>query len=462
MTLPSAAVDYHVGPHQALAEIEQVPWESLNAGDTVNIHWRSEPYRSKWVLCRQGTAGNPISVRGISNESGELPVIDGIDAKTRGQLNFWNEDRGVIKIGGANNPPDTMPRHITIENLDIRSGRPPYRFTGRHGETPYRSNAASVYIEKGEHIVVRGCVLRDSGNGLFIGGDVKHAMIDSCYIYDNGIEGSIYEHNTYTTASGLVYQFNRFGKLRTGCLGNNLKDRSAGLVVRYNWIEDGNRQLDLVDSSGHDPSVDYHTTLVYGNVLIEHDGEGNSQIVHYGGDSGSTGRYRKGTLYFYHNTVVSYRGGNTTLFRLSTNDESVECWNNILYVTAPGSRFALINDAGAAVFHRNFIKPNWTVSHSGSISGTVTVMADTIAGENPYFTDIDKKDFFLDDRSLCVDQAIPLPFPALSDHAVRYQYLPHRTFGQRPLDHRLDIGAFETKEVQTLIDSTEWPEKDGN
>ncbi|WP_419641612.1 hypothetical protein, partial [Thiolapillus sp.] len=63
---------------------------------------------------------------------------------------------------------------------------------------------------------------------------------------------------------------------------------------------------------------------MYGNVLIEPDGAGNSQMVHYGGDSGDSGDsgnesiYRKGTLYFYHNTVVSTRDGNTTLVRLST------------------------------------------------------------------------------------------------------------------------------------------------
>ena len=40
-------------------------------------------------------------------------------------------------------------------------------------------------------------------------------------------------------------------------------------------------------------------------MLIETGGAGNRQIVHYGGDSGTTANYRKGTLYFYNNTVVS-------------------------------------------------------------------------------------------------------------------------------------------------------------
>ena len=77
--------------------------------------------------------------------------------------------------------------------------------------------------------------------------------------------GSIYEHNAYTEALGIVYQFNHFGPLCASCLGNNLKDRSAGTVVRYNWIEGGNRQLDLVESDSAtyraDPVVSAHVRL---------------------------------------------------------------------------------------------------------------------------------------------------------------------------------------------------------
>ena len=49
---------------------------------------------------------------------------------------------------------------------------------------------------------------------------------------------------------------------------------------------------------------------------IPHD-QGTSQIVHYGGDSGTTSDYRKGTLYFFHNTVVSTK---------SIEDEEEKGW----------------------------------------------------------------------------------------------------------------------------------------
>jgi hypothetical protein len=133
------------------------------------IYWRSTPYKEKWVICRQGTQAAPITVRGVPGPAGELPVIDGNGATTRSALNYWNETRAVIKIGGANVPADTLPKFITLENLDIRSARPPYTFVAANGSTQaYANNASSIYVEKGENITVRNCIIHDSGNGFFV------------------------------------------------------------------------------------------------------------------------------------------------------------------------------------------------------------------------------------------------------------------------------------------------------
>lgn len=132
--LPTAlsATVYHVGPGQAYDAIGGVPWESLAAGDSVMIHWRSEPYREKWVICRVGSPAAPIVVRGLPSSAGERPVVSGENATTRPQLNYWNRERGVVKIGGASVPPDCMPAHIIIEGLRIRSARP-LHLRRRHG-----------------------------------------------------------------------------------------------------------------------------------------------------------------------------------------------------------------------------------------------------------------------------------------------------------------------------------------
>ena len=434
---------YPVGPGRTYENIGDVPWESLDAGDSVLIHYRESPYREKWVICRAGTENAPIVVKGIPNGKGELPVIDGRDATTRSALNYWNEQRGVIKIGGANNPPDILPAYIIIENLDIRSGRPPYSFQGRSGLTDYVNNAAAIYIEKGEHILIRGCILHDCGNGLFCGSQTTDLVVEQNYIYDNGIEGRFYEHNNYTEAYGILFQFNHFGGLRTDCDGNNLKDRSAGCIIRYNWIENGNRQLDLVESDEQEWLSDpaYRSTYVYGNILVEGDGEGNSQIIHYGGDGGDESRYRKGTLYLYNNTIISTRSGNTTLLRLSSNDESCDARNNIIYTTASGSRLAMLNSSGTISLRNNWLKNGWVNSHSPG-SETVNDLGNK-SGEEPGFLDFGTQDFQLGEGSPCINGGTSLPGEILPEHLPDMHYIRHRLMESRPSDAILDIGAYE-------------------
>ncbi len=441
---------YEVGPNKPYISIGAVPWESLQAGDTVLIYWRSTAYKEKFVICRQGTQAAPITVRGVLGPNGELPVIDGNGATTRSVLNYWNQERSVIKIGGANNPPDTLPKYITIENLDIRSARTPYTFVGNNGTTQaYTNNASSIYVEKGENITVRNCTLHDCGNGFFVASSdalaSRNILVEGNYIYDNGIENSLFEHNNYTAAIGITFQYNRFGPLRAGCLGNNLKDRSAGLVVRYNWIESGNRQLDLVD--GEDSSLirndpRYRETFVYGNVLIEPAGAGNRQITHYGGDSGATANYRKGILFFYNNTLVSTRTDRTTLFRLSTNEETCDFRNNINYVTLAGSSVSLVDADGVLNMTHNWFKPGF-VSTFGTLTGTINNDGTSVFGTSPGFVDEAGQDYNLAAGSACLNAGAQLHSTAFLANNVTRQYVKHQAGEDRLNDGILDIGAFE-------------------
>ncbi|HAH44014.1 MAG TPA: polysaccharide-degrading enzyme, partial [Planctomycetaceae bacterium] len=59
-TTDAEATIYEVGPGKKYSLVEKVPWESLVAGDEVQIHWRPQPYHTKWVLCRRGTKDKPI------------------------------------------------------------------------------------------------------------------------------------------------------------------------------------------------------------------------------------------------------------------------------------------------------------------------------------------------------------------------------------------------------------------
>ncbi|MHC4841737.1 MAG: right-handed parallel beta-helix repeat-containing protein [Planctomycetota bacterium] len=453
---PLAAATYRVGPGQTYSNINDAPLENLAAGDVLEIHWRSTPYAEKFVIAAAGTAANPIVVRGIPNGSnGALPVITGQNATTRTQLNYWGENRGVIKLGGASVPNSAMPEYVTIEYLEVRSGHQNYTFTDDTGGTGvgYAGNAAAIYIENGQHIRIQNCELHDSGNGLFCGpgGGVGSGTLTTDlyvgynYIYDNGNTGSAFEHNSYCESSGILYEFNRFGPTKTGAGGNNLKDRSANCVVRYNWIESGNRQLDLVeaDGSGIDTISGYDTTYVYGNVLIEPNGAGNSQIIHYGGDNGTATFYRKGTLHLYNNTIYSTRTGNTTLIRLSTNSETCDCRNNIIHVSASGSSLAMIDDTGTLNLRSNWIKTGYVTSHTATPSGTAINVSGNLTGSDPGWTNVGALDFSLAVAGPCIDMGTTLNAATLPAHNVSQVYSKHQQASTRPTDVTLDIGAFE-------------------
>ncbi|MCP3104672.1 polysaccharide-degrading enzyme [Myxococcus sp. K15C18031901] len=438
-SLAAQAAEYRVGPDQAYASIGAVPWEALQPGDTVYIHARLTPYVEKWVLGRRGTATAPITVRGVRDEAGNLPVIVGENATTRSQLDFWNEQRGILKIGGANSPADTLPAYIVVEDLHLRRARG--SFTGRSGSSSYTANAAAIFIEKGEHITIRGCVLEDSGNGLFIASETSDVLVERNEIRGNGNTGSIKEHNAYTEALGITYQFNRFGPLCVGCQGNNLKDRSAGTVIRYNWIEGGNRQLDLVDSESPKLLADasYGRTFVYGNVLIEHDGAGNRQIIHFGGDSGNVANYRP-QLYLFHNTVVSTRTDRTTLLRLSDNTQTADVTSNVVMVTASGSNnLSLSDEAGTLRHGGNWYAPGYLPAF-GPVTGAVVDTGGNLTGSNPGFVD-PAGNYHLEPASPLRGKAVAPPAEARG-MLVDRQYVKHRGAEQRVVSSPAHIGAF--------------------
>jgi hypothetical protein len=438
--LHAATID--VGPGMACTSIGAVPWESLAAGDVVRIHWRPEPYREKWVINRSGTQTAPITVSGVPGPGGALPVVSGQDATTRRKLNYWGRERSVIKVGGASVPGDAKAAWIVIENLDIASAREPYSYTAPNGTVErYASAASSIYIETAEHVTIRNCTIRDSSNGLFVAYNPSaDILVSGCRIFGNGKDGSPYEHNVYTETRGIVFEYNRFGPLRTGCPGNNLKDRSAGTVVRYNWIEGGNRQLDLVESTEHAEIYDdpaYRTTLVYGNILIEPAGDGNRQMIHYGGDNGNQARYRAGMLHLYGNTLVSLRPDRTVMLRLSTAAEHADARNNIVYTTAPGSTVALLEDVGVLACASNWLKPGYKTSVTGGGSVTETGI---LTGVRPGFVDEAGQDYHLAPGSPCLGAATRLAAAVLPVHDLLRQYVSHQQSAARAA--ATDIGAF--------------------
>jgi len=460
------SIEYNIGPTQNLSSLDEVPWLSLQAGDVVNIHYRLQPYRTKIGLSGRGTKQSPIIIRGIKGPDGELPVISGKNATTPINLNgFFNKkyDEGlaVILIKRGSQKYGYKPGFITIENLKIVGAYNGYTFKNRNGQsTHYFDSAGAIWAVLVENLVVRGCEITDNGNGIFVlskGGPAdisRNILIENNRIYGNGTPGSFRQHNIYTQAGNVTFQYNWIGKLRPGALGSTLKDRSAGTTIRYNKIDSAARALDLVDpEDGYmvlTKEPNFHDTYVYGNLILNDTTDKahawSSNMIHYGGDTGVLKIYRKGTLHFYNNTVVikSYlvKAYRMRIFDLSTNEETVELKNNIIFRQG-NSNLLLLNTAGVANLKGvNWISKGWKNGRQNYFSGTVNLSDNgVISSDKHCFVDLEGQNFNLDQSSVCVDAGINL---AADGIFLDKKYKDIATFVDRKVRGRaIDLGAFE-------------------
>ncbi len=473
--VPGAGRDFVVGPGQKYESLGAVPWETLRAGDTVRIQARPEPYREKIMVSGVGRADAPIRVCGLVGPSGELPVIDGEGATTRPSMEFpyeGHQPRGLVIIGKRHSAPyREQPEHIVIEHLEIRNAAPPRRFVDRAGkQTAWAGNAAGILLQRGSHVTIRGCVVHDNANGLFLGMMgaeelSRDILVEGNHIYGNGSPTDWYEHNVYNEASGVVFQYNRFGPPKSGeqgTLGANIKERSAGVVIRYNWIEDGAHLIDLVDSQeARDPNLEdpaFRESWIYGNVLVRGK-QPSGSMVHYGGDSGLFDTYRKGTLHFYNNTVIIMNGAypdwqTTALFELSTNEERLDMQSNVVFVEKapkPESPVVLLGARDGVVSGVAVLSQNWISTGINALDGIpgkpldikakVTGFDASLRGTDPGFSDVTKLELWPKTGSALIGKGTK----PKSAHAVARQYLSHQRSEPRPAADPPSIGAFEAR-----------------
>jgi hypothetical protein len=459
---------YNVGPGQAYTTVGAVPWASLQPGDVVNIHWQPTPYHEKTILSVNGTASQHIQINGIAGPQGQLPVLDGANATSSPNSPTFSytplEDLGLIVIyHSAAKGFGYVPGYIDINNLQLQGAADGNSYTGYAGDArSYGAGAAGVWMEGVSHVTIHGCTITNNDNGVFAksgGGpetDSVAITLDSNYLYGNGVANNYLYHDSYIEANGALYQYNRYGPLRAGAPGNALKDRSAGVVVRYNYIQDGGHLLDLCDPQdgyatlSQDPG--YLQTYVYGNVLVS-DPSGPEFLVHYG-DGGGVGNYRPGgVLYFYDNTVVSQDDRSdrwrTILFELEVNQETVDARDNVLYNTSatPGAtptNFELMDTAGVANFGVNWITPGWLPSYdgqtfTGTINGTSNFVTDP--NNNPGFANLSSYDVHLTAGSGAIGQGGPLAAAAAASNPVTMQYVYHQ--GGQARTSTADLGALQ-------------------
>ncbi len=492
------------------AEFDAVPWVNLAPGDTVRIHYRSEPYRRIIGLRSVGTAEQPIKICGVKGPNGEFPVISGENAiPVSGYLYDWGTepgsnigDYGLILIGRSGTAGDPWlhkAEHIMIENLKITGAYIENCYTPP-GESPrhFVRGAAGIRVTNGNNITIRGCEITGNGNGIFLRGDdnggegtiTRNTLIEGNHVYGNGNIGSDTQHNIYSQGVAPIFQYNRIGRQRPGAGGSSLKDRSSGTVIRYNWIESGARTLDLVEAEDASLVVveaDYGNAYVYGNILInEIDDTDNyvsaTHIVHFGADNfanDETGECtapepdicRSGTLYFFNNTVIIKDYRNITqgsywiqdrVFELSVTLATADIRNNIFHLYAPNGypNLTLMRQHGTANLNGvNWITAGWVehVQEDAYHDWTGTINYNGVLLENtaPGFVNIGSisGDLSVDDYAPAELSPVINQAAALAPHVISAGYYVNRMYqvhqGNVPrIDSAsaLDLGAFEKAE----------------
>lgn len=325
---PSEGATFEVGPGRAYSELRDVPWLSLLPCDSVHVFARPQPYKDVIFLAARGAANKWITIAGIPDTNGNLPVIsgDGAVMPTNTGANIHSDGAGLIIIktpdpSAQSRDNNYKPGFLHITGLKLTSARPSSGFTNVQGQAAsWNEFGSGVYINGAENVAVTYCELSNNGVGIFAnstGGEqlqTRNLLVARNYVHGNGNEYSFSTHNAYTEAIGTVYELNYFGPLFPGAYGDNIKERSAGVVLRYNFIKGGANLISLRDPQSNVDNEEFaldtlgdllvKSAFVYSNIMNTV-GIPDSVIGHGDGPFKANRQVRRGSLFVYNNTVVS-------------------------------------------------------------------------------------------------------------------------------------------------------------
>jgi len=340
---------YKIGPSSDLKIPQLLNWDNIGPGDIVEFEWRPEPYDAIIGVQRSGKPGQPIVVRGVANQYGQKPVLDGMRARKppNAQATWWNQERGGLTFDAGDRANEHQ-EYLEIRGLRFQN----YRFKGGYYFTDYDQkwksdgwapNVAAIRVRRGNHIVIEDNEIHDCSCAIFVGTEPdpsirkwrsKDLLIQRNKVTKCSNPGSGQEHPFYTEGLGTIYRWNHIECLADG--GNLLKLRDRNLEVEGNVLIGGNRDFDVVSSKNHpyDKQELGYEPYVYmhGNIIIKLQHEQNC-VGHVGYDADHTPDLATKNFWFYNNTVlVDSRGTEVILFDAEGAETVINLANNLFYV----------------------------------------------------------------------------------------------------------------------------------
>ena len=249
--------------------------------------------------------------------------------------------------------------------------------------------------------------------------------------------------------------------MKTGAFGDCLKDRSSGLIIRYNsFASNCGIQLNLEDSTGGQALIwgdpGYATTFVYGN-LFDVTAQPSTSLARYGGDSGVTAHYRQGTLYFYNNTFATKGDASNGaypsvfLFDLTLQNAVADVRNNVFYtypntVSTPGKVQAMSIGRGTVNMAANWVSPNAAQFWLGHLVAGAIVNgwnSNVAVNNNPLLVNPVQHDFRPTASSALLNSGAALTGVILSSGNLPTGIVGAPITALRAQDANIDIGAYE-------------------
>ena len=411
MCTAAAATEYHVGPGQPYATINDlVEVVTLVDNDIVWVH--PGTYPPFWVKYGGGsTQESAVQIRAwdINNK----PVFDaaGVD----NCVQFENYD--LLLVG----------KWFLIDSLEIKNA-------------DYRG---VFYVSC--NLIMRNCYIHDCYNGIMGGwhnnrtaelgfspSEEGNLIAEYNEFYRNG--SGNYAHQCYMQSNVTEFRYNWIHE-NTGGLA--FKERSTESILEYNYMEQGPNGGYTIEFCGFDdkamPDIPMYATMI-GNVVIKKAGTNSWLFVANERSEGNPRKYASiGYLYMVNNTLYSE---NHTGPMLAGDDGSIiTAHNNIFHSTTCDrilDKIQLAKTPGTILTSYN----NWVHSRM-SVPPEFT---DTVFGTDPGCVDASWPlgDFHLMPGSPCINAGrndVPdLPTKEY-DHPCNWV--------DRSSDGAIDIGAYE-------------------
>ncbi len=424
-----SGADYEVGAGKAYSTISSTPaLTGFKPGTIVRI-WNTDTtgtnpsvYHEYYNIQTSGTATQPILVCGVPDSMGNLPIMDGTDAKAQSDVDT-SAGGGIITIwkgpghygywqGGS-----LGPNYVSITGLHLRNGKSNIKkySPGSSTETNWDNFTACVNARSGSYVDISGNHLDNCSNGIFTANNGNNAwatITQNFSIMGNHVDLSgdpnypETTHQMYLQTYYLLLEGNRLDN-PSQYVGCQVKWRGIEGIFRYNYLGDGAERLfDLVENQDgaqymmFDPYFElygygdraganvvaayqesFQKDFIYGNVMF---GSSAEAQIHYADDQGlAQMSNRNGILHFYSNTIdnaqLVFDNGEWGMAGNTYYQARIDARNNILW--ARSTAWTGVINMAFATTPAIILDAKTNLMRAGTFSIQTPIMGET--GQSP-------------------------------------------------------------------------------